>query len=153
MRVEHSGSACRAFGGGQGNGRSPDLLGLHLAEVVGVGAGLPVVRGDGLRGATVLSSLWLYTSGIVYSYQEGSHHGGALWHAVATITAGTRLDGLPRRKEAGLTSQALYKLERQATLGKVRGVTLKKLAQLYQVTMDYLVYDVAESDDDDAQAA
>ena len=55
-------------------------------------------------------------------------------------------------KEAGLTSQALYKLERQATLGKVRGVTLKKLAQLYQVTMDYLVYDVAESDDDDQAA-
>jgi transcriptional regulator with XRE-family HTH domain len=57
-------------------------------------------------------------------------------------------------KRAGMSSQLLYKLERAAALGRISGVTLRKLAQVYQVTVDYLLHDVADSDDeDDVQAA
>ena len=55
-------------------------------------------------------------------------------------------------KRIGMPNQALYRLERVRTLGRVQVATLKKLAALYGVTIDYLVYDV-DSDDDDAHAA
>lgn len=56
-------------------------------------------------------------------------------------------------KQAGIPSQILYRLEDTATLGKVQVVTLRKLAKAYQVTIDYLIHGVADSDDEDAHAA
>ena len=56
-------------------------------------------------------------------------------------------------KRAGIPNQVLYRLEHFATLGKVQVATLKKLARVYGVTIDYLVYDVAETDADEEEAA
>lgn len=55
-------------------------------------------------------------------------------------------------KRVGMPNQALYRLEKAKALGHIQVGTLKKLAALYGVTIDYLVYDV-DYDEEDAHAA
>ena len=41
-------------------------------------------------------------------------------------------------KRGGMTQWSLWRLEQKATLGSIQGATLRKLATLYGVTIDYL---------------
>lgn len=50
-------------------------------------------------------------------------------------------------KRAGMKSQVLYRLERFATLGTVHAATLRKLARVYQTSIDYLLVDVSEDEE------
>jgi transcriptional regulator with XRE-family HTH domain len=47
-------------------------------------------------------------------------------------------------KQLGIPNQALYRLERVATLGRVQVATLRKVAQLYGVSVDALIAGVPD---------
>jgi transcriptional regulator with XRE-family HTH domain len=51
-------------------------------------------------------------------------------------------------KRAGMKSQVLYRLEKFPTLGTVHAATLRKLARVYQTSVDYLLVDVADEEED-----
>jgi transcriptional regulator with XRE-family HTH domain len=49
-------------------------------------------------------------------------------------------------KAAGIKQQVLDRLERRRTLGNVQAWTIQRLADLYQVRMEYLCFNDAEAE-------